>query len=86
MVQGTNVLVAKMTISGRIELIAKSKADKKKEFAEIMGWKPNYLSKLISGKQGVGLAPVVQILDKFKDIDARWLLFGEGDMIRKEIK
>lgn len=69
-----------MTISQRIELIAKSKAKRKKDFAEIMGWKPNYLSKLISGEQGIGLTPVVQLLEKFSDIDARWLLFGEGEM------
>lgn len=80
MVQGINELGIKMTLSKRIELIARIKASKKKEFAKIMGWNPNYLSKLTSGTQGIGLTPVMQILDKFKDIDARWLLFGEGEM------
>lgn len=81
MVSSPYEFISKMTtIPQRIALIVEYKAKKKKDFAEIMGWKPNYLSKLISGEQGVGLTPISQILKKFPDIDARWLLFGDGDM------
>ena len=69
-----------MDLSHRIELIIKSKEKNKKSFAEVMGWSQAYLSKLLSGDQGIGLTPLMQILDKFKDIDARWLIFGEGYM------
>lgn len=70
-----------MTLSERIDVIATLKAGKKKDFAEAMGWKPNYLSKLTSGEQGIGLKPIMQLLEKYRDINARWLLFEEGDMI-----
>lgn len=70
-----------MEIGDRIKLIATHKAKTQKEFAKMMGWTPSYLSKLISSQQqGVGLTPIMQILEKFEDVDARWLLFGKGYM------
>lgn len=67
-----------MEIGDRIKQIIHQKAKNQKEFAEMMGWTPSYLSKLISVQQGIGLTPIMQILEKFEDIDARWLLFGTG--------
>lgn len=49
-------------------------------FAELMGWKTPYLNKLVKGLN-FGLQPVLAILERFPDIDARWLLFGEGEML-----
>lgn len=65
-------------VGDRISTIIKYKAKNKKEFAAVMGWSPTYLSKLLSNQSGIGITPIIQILDKFPDIDARWLLFGEG--------
>lgn len=50
-------------------------------FAERMGWDRQYLSKLTRGI-GLGITPVVAILQEFPELDARWLLLGEGKMLR----
>ena len=49
-------------------------------FAELMGWKTPYLNKLVKGIN-FGLQPVLAILERFPEIDARWLLLGEGTML-----
>lgn len=53
-------------------------------FAERMGWERQYLSKLTRGI-GLGITPVVSILKEFPELDARWLLLGEGEMLRSII-
>ncbi len=53
-------------------------------FAERMGWERQYLSKLTRGI-GLGITPVVAILQKFPELDARWLLLGEGEMLRPTV-
>lgn len=53
-------------------------------FAERMGWERQYLSKLTRGI-GLGITPVVAILQKFPELDARWLLLGEGEMLRPAV-
>lgn len=52
------------------------------EFARLIGWSRPYLSKLLRG-ENMGLAPVLTILATFPEIDARWFLLGEGEMMRK---
>lgn len=49
-------------------------------FAELLGWKTPYLNKLVKGIN-FGLQPVLTILEKLPEIDARWLLTGEGEML-----
>ncbi|GHT55178.1 hypothetical protein FACS189451_09230 [Bacteroidia bacterium] len=51
------------------------------DFAEIMGWSPQYLYKLLKGDGGIGIRPIVALLEKFQELNARWLLLGEGGMI-----
>lgn len=51
------------------------------EFAALMGWSNQYISRMVRGESGIGIRPVVSILEKFPDIDARWLLLGEGAMV-----
>lgn len=50
------------------------------EFANIMGWSPQYLMKLIKG-ESFGIRPVVALIERFPDLNARWLLTGEGSML-----
>ncbi|MBQ5923218.1 MAG: hypothetical protein IIW91_07775 [Alistipes sp.] len=52
------------------------------EFADMCGWSQPYLSKLLRG-ESIGIAPIRTILATFPEIDARWLLLGEGKMLRK---
>ena len=53
---------------------------KKKEFAELIGWKPQYLGKLLHGDD-FGLKPVLSLLTALPEINARWLLLGDGEML-----
>lgn len=53
---------------------------KQKEFAELLGWSPQYLTKLLRGND-FGLRPILAILTAFPEINARWLLLGEGQML-----
>ena len=50
------------------------------EFARRMGWSPQYVNGLLKGGS-FGIDPVVAILDKFPELDARWMLLGEGAML-----
>lgn len=51
------------------------------EFAALMGWKPQYLFRLIKGDGGIGIRPVIALLEKFPELNARWLLLGQGPMV-----
>lgn len=51
------------------------------EFAELMGWSRPYLSKLLRGESW-GIAPVRRIIATLPEVDARWLITGEGSMLR----
>lgn len=53
---------------------------KQKAFAELIGWRPQYLGKLLHGDD-FGLKPVIALLTALPEIDARWFLFGEGEML-----
>lgn len=50
-----------------------------KEFARLMGWSPQYLHKMLKG-DSMGIQPVVSLLHKFPELNARWLILGEGFM------
>lgn len=62
------------------EIIKYKTGGKQTEFAELMGWSPQYLAKLTKG-DNFGLQPVLSVLSSFPEINARWFLFGEGDML-----
>lgn len=51
-----------------------------KEFATLLGWSPQYLHKMLKG-DSMGIQPVVSLLQKFPELDARWLILGEGVML-----
>lgn len=66
------------TINERIDYIVKAKAGSRSRFAEILKVSPQYVNKIASPGGSVGLEPVLSILRLYPDIDARWLLLGEG--------
>lgn len=53
---------------------------KQTSFAKLLGWTPQYLAKLLKG-DNFGIQPVITLLSTFRDIDARWFLLGEGQML-----
>lgn len=62
------------------EIIRYKTGGRQNAFAELMGWSPQYLAKLIKG-DNFGLQPVLAILSAFPEINARWFLFGQGSML-----
>lgn len=68
-------------MNNRLRQVVEYKTNgKQKTFAELMGWSTVYLSKLLKG-DNLGLQPVLTLLKKLPEIDARWFLFGSGQMI-----
>lgn len=61
------------------EIIKYKTRGRKKEFAELLGWSQQYLSKLLHGED-FGLKPVLKILEACPEINARWFLLGQGGM------
>lgn len=53
---------------------------RKSEFASLCGWTPQYLTKLLCG-ENFGLTPVLAIVRAVPELNARWLLTGDGDML-----
>lgn len=73
-----------MTMSDRLnQIIAYKTGGRKTEFCSLLGWKPPYLAKLLRGAD-FGITPVRTILSAFPEVDARWFLFGTGQMLGEE--
>lgn len=68
-------------MNSRLQEIIKYKTGgRQTEFAALCGWTPQYLAKLLRG-ENFGLQPVLTILTILPEINARWLLLGQGDML-----
>ncbi len=63
------------------QFIAHVTGGKMTEFADLMGWSPQYLHRLTRGGS-IGIKPVVALLSHFPELNARWLLLGEGVMLK----
>lgn len=63
-----------------LEFIQYKTSGKQAEFAELLGWSPQYLNKLIR-EGSIGLKPVTALLERFPELNARWILLGEGAMV-----
>ena len=62
------------------EIIRYKTGGKKIPFAELMGWSPQYLSKMLRG-ENFGVQPILTVLERLPEINARWFLFGTGEML-----
>lgn len=62
------------------EIIKYKTGGRQKEFASLCGWSPQYLTKLLRG-ENFGIRPVLTILEILPEINARWLLLGQGNML-----
>lgn len=62
------------------EIIIYKTGGKKIPFAEMLGWSPQYLSKLLKG-ENFGVQPILTLLERLPEINARWFLFGTGEML-----
>lgn len=52
------------------------------DFANKVGKHRNYLSDVVVGKRSLTSKFVVQICEAFPDVNAEWLLTGEGQMLK----
>ncbi len=68
-----------------LDIIQYKTFGKQAEFADIMGWSPQYLNRLTKGESGIGIRPIIALLEKFPELNARWLLLGEGAMITSRV-
>lgn len=62
------------------EIIRYKTGGRQREFAALCGWTPQYLAKLLRG-DNFGLQPVLTIISTLPEINARWLLLGQGEML-----
>lgn len=63
-----------------LDLIKYKTGGRQNKLAELLGWTPQYLAKLLRG-DNFGLQPVLTLLEKLPEINARWLLLGQGEML-----
>ena len=66
-----------------LDIIKYKTGGRQNRFAELLGWTPQYLAKLLRG-DNFGLQPVLTLLEKLPEINARWLLLGEGSMLNDD--
>lgn len=66
-----------------LDIIKYKTGGKQKAFADFIGWTPQYLAKLLRG-ENFGLQPVLALLEKMPEVDARWFLFGDGEMLNDD--
>lgn len=66
-----------------LDVIKYKTGGRQKPFAEFLGWTPQYLAKLLRG-ENFGLQPVLTLLEKLPEVNARWLLLGEGAMLNDD--
>lgn len=68
-------------MNNRLQEIIKYKTGgRQTAFANMLGWTPQYLAKLLKG-DNFGLQPILTLLEALPEINARWFLFGKGDML-----
>ncbi|MBN2174540.1 MAG: helix-turn-helix transcriptional regulator [Bacteroidales bacterium] len=69
----------------RIQLILKSMNLSPSQFADEIQVQRSSISHILSGRNKPSLDLVSKILNKFPDISTDWLLFGQGQMIKKAV-
>ncbi len=69
----------------RIQQIMEYLGVKPGEFAEQIGINRSAISHILNGRNKPSLEVVNKILSRYDYINSDWLLFGKGDMLKKEI-
>ena len=74
-----------MEINERILYLIDNKTNKnKRKFAEMIGFAPQVISNIVSGRKSNPSYDVIySILSTFDDINANWLLTGNGSMLKE---
>lgn len=64
----------------RINLILKAKNLTSRQFAEEIGIQPSGMSHILSGRNRPSLDFVMKVINRYPEIDIKWLTLGEGEM------
>lgn len=67
-------------------LFQKKAGKRQNYFAEIWDLSKQRVNQYAKGDGPIGIEPVIKILDFDKDLNARWLILGEGKMYEDELK
>lgn len=62
-----------------LEIIEYATGGSKVKFAALVGWSGQYLQNVL--RVSAGIEVVKRILEMFPEINARWLILGQGKMI-----
>lgn len=77
-----NIFVYKM--KDRIAQIIEYKSLTPSRFADIIGIQRSRISHIMSGRNNASIDVVTRIIEKFPEIDLKWLMTGEGQMSSSE--
>lgn len=66
------------TINQRIAYIIETKERSKASAAQRMGYTRSYITYITTDNSSVGIQVVNKILNAYPDVNARWLITGEG--------
>lgn len=75
-----------LNINERISYLVENKANNnKKKFAEMIGFAPQVVSNIVSGRKSKPSFDVLNAIKaSFVDVNSEWLLTGEGEMLKED--
>ena len=73
------------SVSIRLSAYIEAKKIKQIDIAEVMGKKRQIVSSIINGRSNLTLEQCILLHKKYHDLNIYWLLFGEGEMLNKNI-
>ena len=68
----------------RIQLILKSKSLSPSQFADEIQVQRSSISHILSGRNKPSLDFIMKILSTYPELNADWLIFGKGQMVKQE--
>jgi transcriptional regulator with XRE-family HTH domain len=71
-------------MTDRIQLILKSKNLSSSQFADEIQVQRSSISHILSGRNKPSLDFIMKILSTYPEVDADWLIFGKGQMVKQE--
>ncbi len=71
-------------MKNRIEQIINYKSLTPSKFADIIGIQRSRISHIMSGRNNASVDVVTKIIEKFPDIELKWLMTGAGKMLSSE--
>lgn len=71
-------------LNNRLVVLMDKFGYKKSEWAELLNVSPAVISHIYNNRNKAGVEMVQMMLHKFPEVSERWLLLGEGEMLKVE--